>query len=269
MKKVILPLLALFFLSCQEDDSNNDIDSAATVETLKEYAIVNKIFQDVGNNSGDAILNSENSASTSKTSKRSGNDPIISIEPLDWVTFPKTITIDYQLGLVCKDGITRKGLVIINSTNWYGVEGSEHTTTFSNYYHNDYKVEGTHNVKNLGVNAEGDLQYSVMIENGKITTTADQSIKYTEQSVRTWIAGANTPLNIWDDEYILHGTQSGVSGKGTKYSLTITEQLHFVLLPRSIKSGIVDLDVSNIKDIIVNYTTSTITILGTTFPFDN
>src|SRR5690606_5169077 len=257
MKKMLLPILAIFFINCQEDTPNNHIDSAATVEVLKEYAIVNKVFQDVGNTSGDAVLNSENSQTTSTTSKKSENEPTITIEPFDWVTFPKTITIDYQSGVLCKDGITRKGIATIISTNWYGVEGSEHTTTFSNYYHNDYKVEGTHSVKNLGINSSGDLQYNVTIENGKITTKADQSITYTEHSTKTWIAGANTPLNIWDDEYMLDGTQSGVSAKGTKYSLNIEESLHFVLLPRSIKFGIVDMNVGTIKDIIVNYTTST------------
>ncbi|HEX9600098.1 MAG TPA: hypothetical protein VF985_01280 [Mariniflexile sp.] len=96
-----------------------------------------------------------------------------------------------------------------------------------------------------------------------------KTINYTENSTRTWIAGSDTPFNIWDDEYMLDGTQSGVSSKGVEYSLTIEESLHFVLLPRSITSGILDIDVANIEDIKLNYTTSTITILGQTFPFGN
>lgn len=269
MKKVIVPILTFFLISCQEDAPNNNIDSAATVEVLTEYAIVNKIFQDVGNNIGDAVLSSENPEPNSKFSKVRSDGPIITVEPLDLVTFPKTITIDYQSGVVCKDGVTRKGIATIVSTNWYGVEGSEHTTTFNNYYHNDYKVEGDHFLKNLGETSNGNLHFNVIIENGKITSEADKTIYFTENSIRTWIAGANTPLNIWDDEYLLDGTQSGKSGKGTKYTLTVEEDLHFVLLPRSIKSGIINMDVANIKDIKVNYATSTITILGTTFPFEN
>lgn len=270
MKKMIVPILALFFISCQEDDPKPHVDSASAMEALTEYAIVNKVFQDAGNNSGDAVLSSENSASVSKISKANAEEgPIITVEPLDLTTFPKTITVDYQEGVLCKDGITRKGIATIVSTNWYGIEGSEHTTTFNNYYHNDYKVEGTHYVKNLGENTDGDLQYSVVIENGKITTKMGKTINYTENSTRTWVAGSDTPFNIWDDEYMLDGTQSGVSSKGVEYSLTIEESLHFVLLPRSIKSGILDIDVANIKDIKLNYTTSTITILGQTFPFGN
>ncbi|MGE5942843.1 MAG: hypothetical protein ACM31G_00755 [Flavobacteriales bacterium] len=269
MKKMIIPILAVFLMNCQEDDVKKDVDSASAIEALTEYAIISKVFQDVGNNSGDAVLSAETSTTTSKLSDSKTDGPTITVEPLDFVTFPKTITIDFQSGVLCKDGVTRKGIATVISTNWYGAEGSEHTTTFDNYYHNDYKVEGTHYVKNLGENTDGDLEYSVTIENGKITTKTGQTINYTENSTRTWIAGADTPLNIWDDEYMLEGTQSGVSSKGIEYTLTVEEPLHFILLPRSIESGILDIDVANIKDIKVNYTTSTITILGTTFPFDN
>ena len=267
MKKIIVPILAMFFMSCQVDTLKTAVNSASAIEALTEYATINKVFQDVGNNSGDGVLSAENT-SNGKLSKTTTNGPSVTITPLDYTTFPKTITIDYQTGVLCEDGITRKGIITIVSTNWYGIEGSEHTTTFNNFYHNDFKVEGTHFVKNLGENLDGYLQYSVTIDNGKITTSSGKTISYTENSTRTWVAGSDTPLNIWDDEYKLDGTQTGVSSKGVEYSLTIEESLHFVLLPRSITSGILDIDVANIKDIKINYTNSTITILGQSFPFD-
>tara|TARA_R110000868_G_scaffold149555_5_gene372049 strand:- start:2198 stop:3007 length:810 start_codon:yes stop_codon:yes gene_type:complete len=268
MKKIIAPILALLFMGCQVNDLKPNVDTAFAIEALTEYVTVSKVFQDVGNNSGDAVLTAENLAPTTKSNNTKIEGPIITVEPLDFTTFPKTTTIDYQSGVLCKDGITRKGIVTIVSTDWYGKEGSEHTTTFNNYYHEDFKVEGTHVVKNLGKNLDNNLQYSVTIENGKITTNTGKTINYKENSTRTWVAGFSTPLNIWDDEYMLDGTQSGISSKDIPYSLTIEESLYFVLLPRSIKSGILDLDIGNLKDIKFNYTNSTITILGQTFPFD-
>lgn len=266
MRKIIVPILALFFMSC-EDELKQTADSASALEALTEYVTVNKVFQDVGNNSGDAVLSAENSASASKMSSAKSDGPIITVVPLDFTTFPKTVTIDYQDGVLCKDGVTRKGIVTIVSTDWYRKENSQHTSTFSNYYHNDFKVEGTHVVKNLGKDDNENLKYSVTIENGKITTSTGKSINYVENSTRTWLAGSDTPLNIWDDEYELDGTQSGVSSKGIAYSLTIEESLHFVLLPRSIKSGILDVSVGNIDDIKLNYTTKMITIFGKEYPF--
>jgi len=270
MKKIIAPILILFFLSCQEEDIvKPNVDTNAAVEALTEYTVANKVFQDVGNNSGDAILSSESSTTTSKLDNTKAAEPIITVEPLDFTTFPKTITVDYQSGLLCKDGITRKGKIIVVSTNWYRIEDSEHTTTFENYYHNDFKVEGTHYIKNLGTNQDDNLEFSVIVENGKITSETGAAINYTENSTRTWIAGSGTPLNIWDDEYLLDGTQSGVSSKNIEYALTVEDPLHFVLLPRSIESGILNVNVGNINDIELNYTNKTITILGKTYPFIN
>ncbi|WP_203258865.1 hypothetical protein [Hyunsoonleella ulvae] len=269
MRKFIIPILAIFLMNCEEEENLRNADPDVAIEALTEYAIVSKIYQDVGNNSGDAILESENSSTTSKTINSKNDEPIITVEPLDFTTFPKTITIDYQSGVLCKDGITRKGIATIVSSNWYGETGSTHVTTFNNYYHNEFKVEGTHSVKNLGKNSDDNLEFSVVIENGKVTASNGASINYTENSTRTWIAGADTRLNIWDDEYLLDGTQSGVSSKDVEYMLTVEEPLHFVLLPRSIKSGILDVDVASIQDIKLNYGDNTITILGKTYPFGN
>tara|TARA_R110000868_G_scaffold144150_5_gene362979 strand:- start:2848 stop:3618 length:771 start_codon:yes stop_codon:yes gene_type:complete len=255
-------------MSCQSDDLKPNVDPTAAIETLNEFALVNQIYQDVGNNSGDAVLSSETSA-TGKSSITKTDGPIITIEPLDFTTFPKTITIDYQSGVLGQDGVTRKGVVTVVSTNWYGNKDSEHTTTFNNYYHNDYKVEGTHYVKNLGTNQDNNLKFGVTVGNGKITTKTGGTISYTENSTRTWVAGSSTPLNIWDDEYLLDGTQSGISSKSIEYTLTVEEPLHFVLLPRNIKSGILNVDIGLLKDIKLNYTNSTITILGVTYPLIN
>lgn len=267
MKKIIVPILALFFMSCTEEVLN-PINSVTAIEALTEYATINKVFQDVGNNSGDGVLSAEISESTGKMVGAKIEGPTITVSPLDFTTFPKTITIDYKTGVLGRDGITRKGIITVVSTNWYGVEGSEHTTTFNNFYHNDFKVEGTHFTKNLGKNSDDFLHYSVTIENGKITTKEGKTINFTEETTRTWVAGFETPLDIWDDEYKLDGLQEGVSSRGVEYTLTIEESLHFVLLPRSIKSGILDIDVAHIKDIKINYTNKTITILGKSFPFD-
>lgn len=269
MKKIIAPIFAILLMGCEENELKQGIDSANAVEALTEYVTISKVFQDLGNNSGDAVLEAESSNTVSKSSDTKTEGPIITVEPADFTSFPKTITIDYQSGVLCQDGITRKGVVTIVSTDWYRIENSEHTSTFTNYYHNDFKVEGTHTVTNLGKNEDDDLEYSVTIENGKITTTDDETISYTESSTRTWIAGSDTPFNIWDDEYMLEGSQSGTSSKDVDYTLTIEEALHFDLLPRSIKSGILDVDVASIEDIKINYTESTITILGKTYSIGN
>lgn len=269
MKKLIIPTLVVLFLGCDKEEAKTETNSEAVVEALTEYVIVNKVFQDIGNNNGDAVLSAESSASSAKSNsaEKTAQDAEVTISPADLVTFPKTITVDFKTGVLGKDGITRKGKVTIVSTNWYREPGSVHTATFTDYYHNDYKVEGTHVVENMGENVDGDLEYDVVIQDGKITTKSGAVIEYQENSTRTWIAGSETPLYIWDDEYSWEGSQTGTSSSGLDYSLTTEESLHVVLLPRSIKSGILDVDIANIKDIKINYNNSTITILGKAYPF--
>ncbi|MCB4808334.1 hypothetical protein LG651_08725 [Tamlana sp. 62-3] len=265
MYRSLLFILGILLFSCENERISNGTDSAAALEALTEYVTVNKVFQDVGNNSGDNILTAETSASAKSSNIK--DEAIVTIEPFDLSTFPKTITIDYGDGVLGRDGITRKGIITIISTNWYRVEGSVHTTTFTNFYHNDYKVEGIHVAENLGENDDDNLQFEVTITNGKITNLENESIEYTENVIRTWIAGETTPFNIWDDEYLFEGSQFGISSKGVNYSLTTDEALHFTLLPRNIESGILDVTLGIFSGIKIDYTESTITILGVSYPF--
>lgn len=269
MKKLMIPTLALLLFGCDKEDVKNETPSDSAVDALVEYVTASKIFQDIGNNNGDAILTaeSETNASQAKSIETTSESLQITISPADFVTFPKTITVNFGTGVLGKDGVTRKGSVTIVSTNWYGQPDSEHTATFTDYYHNEYKVEGTHVVKNLGENGDGNLEYSVVIEDGKITTQTGAVIEYQENSTRTWIAGSDTPLYIWDDEYLLEGSQNGTSSAGLDYTLTVEDPLHFVLFPRNIEAGVLDVDIADIKDIKIDYSNSTITILGTTYPF--
>ncbi|KJD36228.1 hypothetical protein PW52_06420 [Tamlana sedimentorum] len=265
MYKSLFFILGIVLFSCDNERISNVTDSTAAVEALTEYVTVNKVFQDVGNNSGDNVLTAETSASAKSSNTK--DEAIVTIEPFDLSTFPKTITIDYGEGVLGRDGITRKGIITIISTNWYRIEGSVHTTTFTNFYHNDYKVEGIHVAENLGENDDENLQFEVTITNGKITNLENESIHYTENVIRTWIAGETTPLNIWDDEYLFEGSQSGISSKGVNYSLTTDEALHFTLLPRNIESGILDVTLGVFSGIKIDYAESTITILGVSYPF--
>lgn len=267
MRKIIALILVMLFISCEEDqlETENNPETNA-VETLNEFAFINQVFQDVGNNGGDAVLSAE--SSTTGKNSQSKNNPIITVEPLDFVTFPKTTTVNFGNGTLCKDGITRKGIITIVSTDWYREPGSMHTSTFSDYYHGEFKVEGTHIVQNIEENDDGYLVYRVLVNDGKVTSNNGNSAYYSEDSFRTWIAGSNTPLNIWDDEYLLQGKQLGTSSQGVDYSLTVEEALHFVLLPRSIKSGILDMEIGEISNIKVNYTLGTFTILGKTYSWN-
>jgi hypothetical protein len=102
-----------------------------------------------------------------------------------------------------------------------------------------------------------------------VTTASGAKIFYEETSYRTLIAGQDTKLNIWDNEYSYEGVQNGVSSTNIDYSIETIEPLHFKVVPRGIYGGILSLDIGTYKDIEINYNTSTITFLDKSYPFVN
>ncbi len=259
MKKLSwsLVLVAIVtFSSCElKEELEKTASALEAAEALQEYTVVNKQFQDASNASDDGVINAEDVIAGTYALKAGQEGPSITVEPMD-NTWPKTITLDFGDGITGKDGIVRSGKIKTVSTAWYRESGSVHTTTYENFYQNDHKVEGTNVATNMGMVEGLGLKYNVEIKDGKITTPPGGVISYTQNSSRTWIAGDDTPINIWDDEYKLDGTQNGVSSKGIVYSLTITEPLHFVMYPRDILAGKITFAIDGLSDIELDYETS-------------
>lgn len=273
MRKIIAIIFVVLFASCQRNDAPNDNNDSGNdeailffTEKLNEYVLSNEIFQDLVNNCGDALLNAE--ASFSGKTNNTKTDPAITVVPFDLETFPKTITVDYGSGTLCQDGVTRRGIVTIVSTGWFGELDSVHTIEFTNFYHEIFKVEGTQVVENWGENEDGHVMFGVTVEDGVISNPNSVNLTFNESSTSTWIAGSETPLNIWDDEYLLEGIQWGSSSDGTPYLVDFEPPLHYSLLPREIKSGIVDLEIDGITGFKINFTNQTITVLGETTSWD-
>jgi hypothetical protein len=250
-------------------DLKEELDKAVTPaeasEAIEEDVAVNRIFQAVSNNADESILSGE---ATLVEESLSGSacillmpdpGPTITVTPLG-SNWPKTITVDFgTTGIEGADGMTRRGIMTIISTARYSQTNSTHTTTFNNYYQNDHKIEGTHVAKNLGLFNEA-LKFSVNISDGKVTTPEGDVIRYTQSTERTWVAGGTTPLNVWDDEYDLSGTMSGVSSKGVNYTMQIIEPLHFIVSPRDITGGTLEVDMDGLPTMLINYSDNTLTI---------
>ncbi len=273
MKNLFWSLFALIasagMFSCELEEKINQINSIDEgVEALQEYAIVSKQFQDASNSSDNSVITAEVEFETAMASelKASTEGPVITIEPMD-NSWPKNITVDFGDGVIGKDGIKRSGKLNIISTDWYRMKDSKHTTTYENFYQNGYKVEGTNVATNLGmVEGEG-LQFNVVIADGKVSKNG-AVINYTQNTTRTWVKGDDTPIDIWDDEYKLDGIQNGVSSKGIKYELDITEPLHFIVLSKEITEGKIAVDIEGLPDMELDYTESKIRIGEQSFPMN-
>ena len=85
----------------------------------------------------------------------------------------------------------------------------------------NHKVEGTQIVTNSGRNSADNLVYTVVINDGKVTTPQNHIIYYEENTSREWVGGESTITDVCDDNYYITGTQNGMSSDSIEYTLTV------------------------------------------------
>ena len=161
---------------------------------------------------------------------------------INTISSPHELIIDFgATNCLCLDGKYRRGKIRVSYTGLYRDSGSSHTIGFENYYVNNYKVEGMQTVVNKGHNAAGNLIFTVNVSSA-ITDTAGNTLTYTSDRTREWVAGENTgDLSGWhDDVYSITGTASGTSFNGTAYTAKITSPLIVALNCRWIEAGKID-----------------------------
>jgi hypothetical protein len=112
-------------------------------------------------------------------------------------------------------------------------------------------------VKNNTVQGAQYTSFSVVINNGKLTTPDGKVVEYTQNTTSTWIEGDDTPLNIFDDVYEISGTQAGKSSKGVNFTLTTQESYPLLVdvACGNITDGVLDVDIEGASEMSIDYYT--------------
>jgi hypothetical protein len=255
---LIVVALALFtFFSCTKD--SKPIDTVST-ELVDDDAVTDLAFEDVYNTADNASIILENQMGAGKGDLESNvvpgdSCPVVTITNPSTGVWPKTITIDYGTGCTGFNGSTRKGKIIISVTERRYVLNSTRTVTFDNYYFNDIKMEGTKEIKNLGPNNNQNIVFSVKLTGGKLTLPGGKTIERSFEHQREWVAGWNTPKNIWDDECLITGTATGKTINDVAYTNTILTALHWKRACEFIVSGTVKFERSGVEPAVLDYGT--------------
>lgn len=150
-----------------------------------------------------------------------------SITPWDTITWPKTCTLDFgTVNCTGSDGNNRRGIITAVFSGPYQDSNTVITVTLTNYYHNNYHIEGTQTITNMGHNAAGHLVYNVIVNGATVTHPTDgtHSTWNTNQN-REFYAGYNTNWWILDDVYMITGTADGVSANGQAYTIQTNSAL--------------------------------------------
>lgn len=255
MKKLILQVAVLsistILFSCQEVSKRPKITDLVT--TAQDEALAESFFEDANQESSQQHESTEDGAI--KSFEETG--PVITIDSGEngfqdsaWM-----VTVDFGDGITGRNGWVRKGKIVIDIYGRYKTEGSKRTMTFVNYYVNDNKIEGTHIVENLGFDStEMCYNFSVLVENGIVTTPEGKQITWESERNRRWIAGYDTPgLNVFDDVYEITGEAHGINSEGKTYSKTITEALLVQVGCPYIQEGKLTVSIDNSDDVIIDY----------------
>jgi len=83
-------------------------------------------------------------------------------------TFPKVITFDFGAGCTGPNGHTKKGKIIVDMSGPLTDIGATRSISFDEFYLNDYKITGTKDLTNEGLNSAGNLNVKVV---GNISAT--------------------------------------------------------------------------------------------------
>jgi hypothetical protein len=166
----------------------------------------------------------------------------ITVTPMQPNVFPKTVVLDFGTGCVGPDGRTRKGKITTVYSGRLSIPGSEATTTFTNFFVDSIKVEGTHIVKNTSTS--NNQSFSIKVIAAKLTKPNGN---YTEwNKTRTWVQtqGNGTPNFLLDDVFSITGDANGTIKVGTnmmQWTTTITSPIIRKHICRWPVSGTVDI----------------------------
>ncbi len=252
----MIAALAIISLSSCKKEAVLD---QASIDLADDDAVSDAIFEDVFNtvDYADIILEGFQKGESAKSEAfvvLSDSCPEVTITHPSDAIWPKTITVDYSAGCTGFYENTRSGKIIIVVTGPRRETGSKRTVSFDNYYINGIKVEGTHELENMGFNASQNLLVSVTLTGGKLTLPDGKTIERSFEHQREWIAGLLT-RNPWDDECLITGTAAGVTINGVAYTKTIMTALHWKRVCRFLVSGVIQIERENMEPVEIDFGT--------------
>ncbi len=254
MKKITLLLsLAVFlgvsiFTSCEKTDENND--TTFTVKAAEDEALADAYWNDIDTDVDFASDLMENNGFKSVTD----TCPMIIVDHPDSVFFPRTITIDYG-DEYCEtwNGRLKKGKVIIRITDRMHLEGSVRTVSLEDFYINEHHIEGLKTLTNNGFNDNGNMNFDVTLEAGKITFPDGAIITRIMNHNREWIVGIETPRYWWDNEWLITGTASGTNRDEVNFNNEITTPVLVKSVCRFPVSGTIFHTIADVGTFVLDY----------------
>lgn len=272
MLTALIIFSAVVLFSCKKEGNNTVVSDEEAIAMTEENAEANSDFDDVSemglsiSSDMEGVIGGTYSDGTpgingptggpldfnlnvfEDLALKAGPCTKISVSPAD-STFPKTVTVDYGAGCICRDGKFRSGKVVMHFTAPIRRPGAVLTITFADFHLNRKKIEGTKIVKNK---SEGGVHaYSAEILNGKVSWPNGRGFSYEASKMVTQISGMDT-RKVRDDVYKIGGRTKTIYNNGiTVIKNTETPLVKAVACPW-ISDGILKVKINN-REFFVNY----------------
>jgi hypothetical protein len=233
---LFLALSGAVISGCKKTPAPQPANDTNETTTSNENGFAQTSFNDVGSISDQAAAGSM--SSYRETPNNGGL--LSSCATITADTVHHTFSVDFgPTNCLCKDGRWRRGKIFVSYTKPHYWDSLDVITIgFANYAVNDYGINGTKTISNLG-RVNGQQTYNVSVTNGQITKPNNGgSYTWNSNWTRKWIAGENTPWYWLDDQYSYTGNSNGMGSNGIGYSTqTITPLVHAVSCPDWFVSG--------------------------------
>jgi hypothetical protein len=134
------------------------------------------------------------------------------------------LTIDFGDGCVGPYGRTRKGKIIVAYSSVIGDEIANRIITFEDYFVNNKGVTGTIELRDISINASGNLQSVKKLVDLTISLPNGERVVFNGSRTRELISGYADDI-LSNNIYKITGTISGQSTTGRSFTLEITEPI--------------------------------------------
>jgi hypothetical protein len=239
--------------SCSKDNSSST-PTGTDAAIASDNAYADNTFNDVQTISDLAYDKDKTKAGEVADSSLIPSGTTVTVDSL----ITRTITIDFGSGVVCGDGRTRSGKILVSFNGPYRASGTVITHTFDNYKVDGNKVTGTKVVTNEGL-ADTTLTVGVftthkymkfsVIEIGSVIKANGDTITWSSDRTRKWMWGWWT-RNWKDDVYAISGSGICTTKNGSCNTL-ITKDLIKPVRYIHILSGEVEITKVSLSGIIV------------------
>jgi hypothetical protein len=241
---------AVIFLSaCKKENSDTVAEEfETTFELSSDQAIADNLTEDANDVLNEAAMdrNLMGGRTAEDVTTVAGTTGILSCATLTVTPatgFPKTLTIDFGIGCTSANGVTRSGKITVVMSDSLRRPGSTSVMTFTNYFVNGFKKEGT--ITWTNTSTPGTRSWQRKVENGKITAPGGAYWLHSGLKNVTQTAGVATPLMLLDDVFSITGNHTVTNAAGRTRTSNILDALQKKTACENVDKGRIKIDGPN------------------------